>query len=114
VGRPVDDLRDTGTELHDERSTLLEYLGAYRHTLAMKCAVLEPAVVAEEWSEWHEAVAFAERLVDETADLSTPGRRRDGGEIQLREVLVPMIEEYARHCGHADLLRERIDGRVGQ
>jgi hypothetical protein len=25
-----------------------------------------------------------------------------------------MIEEYARHCGHADLLRERIDGRVGQ
>ncbi|HEY2314524.1 MAG TPA: DUF664 domain-containing protein [Streptosporangiaceae bacterium] len=29
-------------------------------------------------------------------------------------VLVHMIEEYARHCGHADLLRERIDGRVGQ
>jgi Protein of unknown function (DUF664) len=25
-----------------------------------------------------------------------------------------MIEEYARHCGHADLLRERIDGRIGQ
>ena len=25
-----------------------------------------------------------------------------------------MVEEYARHCGHADLLRERIDGRVGQ
>jgi hypothetical protein len=24
------------------------------------------------------------------------------------------IEEYARHCGHADLLRERVDGRVGQ
>ena len=29
-------------------------------------------------------------------------------------VLLHMIEEYARHCGHADLLRERIDGRVGQ
>jgi hypothetical protein len=29
-------------------------------------------------------------------------------------VLVHMIEEYARHMGHADLLRERIDGRVGQ
>jgi hypothetical protein len=28
-------------------------------------------------------------------------------------VLVHMIEEYARHVGHADLLRERIDGRVG-
>jgi hypothetical protein len=29
-------------------------------------------------------------------------------------VLVHMIEEYARHCGHADLLRERVDGRIGQ
>jgi hypothetical protein len=32
----------------------------------------------------------------------------------LRTVLVHMIEEYARHNGHADFLRERIDGRVGQ
>lgn len=38
------------------------------------------------------------------------GRRADG----IREVLVHMIEEYARHNGHADFLRERIDGRVGQ
>jgi hypothetical protein len=29
-------------------------------------------------------------------------------------MLVAHIVEYARHCGHADLLRERIDGRVGQ
>ena len=29
-------------------------------------------------------------------------------------VLVHMVEEYARHNGHADLLRERIDGRIGQ
>jgi hypothetical protein len=34
--------------------------------------------------------------------------------INLREVLVHMIEEYARHCGHADLLRECIDGATGQ
>lgn len=31
-----------------------------------------------------------------------------------REVLVGMIGEYARHMGHVDLLRERIDGRLGQ
>jgi Protein of unknown function (DUF664) len=31
----------------------------------------------------------------------------------LRWILIHMIEEYARHCGHADLLRERIDGVVG-
>ena len=43
-------------------------------------------------------------------DLGTLGRTQT----PLRDVLVHMIEEYARHCGHADLLRERIDGRVGQ
>jgi Protein of unknown function (DUF664) len=38
----------------------------------------------------------------------------DGTTVALREVILHMIEEYARHLGHADLLRERIDGRVGQ
>ena len=35
------------------------------------------------------------------------------GPFSLRWVLVHLIEEYARHCGHADLLRERIDGVTG-
>jgi hypothetical protein len=39
---------------------------------------------------------------------------KDGTTAALREVLLHMVEEYARHLGHADLLRERIDGRVGQ
>ena len=34
--------------------------------------------------------------------------------IAVRELMVHRVEEYARHCGHADLLRECIDGRVGQ
>ena len=34
--------------------------------------------------------------------------------MSLRWVPVHMIEEYARHNGHADLLSERIDGRLGQ
>jgi hypothetical protein len=37
-----------------------------------------------------------------------------GRAMSLREVLVGTIEKYARHRGHADLLRERIDGRLGQ
>jgi len=37
-----------------------------------------------------------------------------GGSMSLREALLGTIEEYARHMGHADLLRERIDGRIGQ
>jgi hypothetical protein len=42
------------------------------------------------------------------------GTRVGGKGIAVRELWVHRIEEYARHCGHADLLRERIDGRVGQ
>jgi hypothetical protein len=40
-------------------------------------------------------------------------RRRDGRESSLRWVYLHMIEQYARHNGHADLLRERIDGATG-
>ncbi len=36
-----------------------------------------------------------------------------GDPVSLRWILIHMIEEYARHCGHADLIREAIDGRVG-
>lgn len=77
-------------------------------------AVADPAVVEEAWRSWRDEVAFAERLAADSPDLGVTGIMRDGASIALREVLVHMIEEYARHCGHADLLRERIDGRVGQ
>ena len=77
-------------------------------------AVADPAVVAEAWHAWRDEVAFAEKFVADSADFGIRGTMRDGDTIALREVLVHMIEEYARHCGHADLLRERIDGRVGQ
>jgi uncharacterized protein DUF664 len=82
-------------------------------------AVPDPGVVAEAWKTWRAEVAFAERLVDEAPDLDITGDYDYGepyepGSISLREVLVHMIEEYARHNGHADFLRERIDGRVGQ
>ncbi|GAA4569791.1 DinB family protein [Micromonospora coerulea] len=77
-------------------------------------AVGDPAVVEEAWRAWRSEVAFAEDLVAATPDLATRARMSDGEEISVRELLLHMIEEYARHCGHADLLRERVDGRVGQ
>ena len=77
-------------------------------------AVADPAVVAEAWQAWRDEVAFAEAWVAGADDLSLRGTMRNGETLALRDVLVHMIEEYARHCGHADLLRERIDGRVGQ
>jgi uncharacterized damage-inducible protein DinB len=77
-------------------------------------AVADPELVEQAWTAWREEVAFAEQFTADAADLGMLGRMTNGQDISLREVLVHMIEEYARHCGHADLLRERIDGRVGQ
>jgi hypothetical protein len=37
-----------------------------------------------------------------------------GGAVSLRWIYSHMVSEYARHCGHADLLRERIDGTTGE
>lgn len=73
--------------------------------------------VEEAFAVWRAEVAYAESVVAEAESLDVTGLHGapgEGGEIELRDVLVHMIEEYARHCGHADLLRECIDGRTGQ
>ncbi len=83
-------------------------------------AVPDPRVVVEAWAAWRAEVDFAERFVAEAPSLDITGNDplnqhgRGGGPMSLREVLIGMIEEYARHLGHADLLREGIDGRMGQ
>ncbi len=83
-------------------------------------AIADPAVVAAAWDAWRAEVDFATRFVTEAPSLditaSDPLNEHGsgGGSMSLREVLVGMIEEYARHMGHVDLLRERIDGRLGQ
>ena len=70
-------------------------------------------MVEEAFALWREQVACAEDYLDghrrprTTVDL-------DGDDVEVRDIVVHMIEEYARHCGHADLLRECIDGRTGQ
>ncbi len=80
-----------------------------------KGAAADPAVVEEAWRAWREEVANAERCAETFSDLgATVALSEEGEQVAVREVLVHMIEEYARHCGHADLIRERIDGRVGQ
>jgi uncharacterized damage-inducible protein DinB len=82
---------------------------------AFNGAVPDPKIVAEAWKVWRSEVAFTDQFVADASDLDVRGKDpNQGTEISLREVLVHMVEEYARHNGHADLLRERIDGRVGQ
>ncbi len=83
-------------------------------------AVADPQVVAQAWEAWRAEVDFATRFVAEAPSLDITGddplnqHGSGGGRMSLREVLVGMITEYARHMGHVDLLRERIDGRIGQ
>jgi len=81
---------------------------------AFNGAVADPEVVGSAWADWREEVGFSEHFVEEAPSLDVAGSYAEGKMISLREVLVHMIEEYARHAGHADFLRERIDGRVGQ
>jgi hypothetical protein len=76
-------------------------------------AVADPTVVAEAFAAWEREIAFAQAFVEEHTDLSETYEHHDD-RISLREMLLHMVEEYARHCGHADLLRECIDGRTGQ
>lgn len=76
-------------------------------------AVADPVVVEEAWAAWRAEVAFANDFIADH-DFDFVGKDSQGEPVSLRELLVHMIEEYARHNGHADLLRERIDGRVGQ
>src|SRR5689334_14288735 len=77
-------------------------------------AVAGDAVVAEAWEAWRREVAHAEAFVERAESLEVVSLHPTRGPITLRELLVHLIEEYARHCGHADLIRERIDGRTGQ
>jgi len=157
----------------DELGTLLDYLGSYRLTIAMKCdgldaeqlarrsvppstlsllglvrhlahveqrwfkvtldgqhdlarlwpgegdpafddAVGEDEVVEQAFRLWREEIAFAEAWVRQHPDPGLVVSSPRHGNLNLRDVLVHLVEEYARHSGHADLLRECIDGRTGQ
>jgi Protein of unknown function (DUF664) len=68
---------------------------------------------------WEEAVARSRTAVaeaiangglDQLASVTAPSGRTPS----LRRLLMDMIEEYARHVGHADLIRESVDGLVGE
>jgi uncharacterized damage-inducible protein DinB len=73
----------------------------------------------EVYAVWRDAVGrsrnvvadvIAERGLDGPASFTWP----DGRTPTVRAMLLDMIEEYARHTGHADILREAVDGRVGE
>ena len=68
---------------------------------------------------WQDAVTRSRSAVEEvlaTGGLDQPAGFTwpDGRTPSLRRILIDLIEEYARHVGHADLIRESVDGLVGE
>ena len=53
-------------------------------------------------------------LADGGLDQPTAAQHPDGRHASLRRLVCDLVEEYGRHTGHADLLREAVDGRVGE
>jgi hypothetical protein len=93
----------------------------------------EPWVSEDRGSEWHldsstppevlyelydRSVAQSRRRIGEALAAGGLGQRVALGapdlEVSLRRLLYDLLEEYGRHTGHADLLREAVDGRVGE
>ncbi|GID31048.1 putative damage-inducible protein DinB [Paractinoplanes brasiliensis] len=72
------------------------------------------AVVEDAFTQWRAQIAAADAWLDGRPDLGAVIRAPWNDNVSVRDVLIHMIEEYARHCGHADLIRECIDGRTGQ
>ncbi|MGW0859364.1 DinB family protein [Streptomyces sp. NPDC002690] len=75
--------------------------------------LVEDADGEEAFAFWNEACEASRTAADAVASLDDTVDFR-GEAISLRYVLTHMIEEYARHNGHADLLREAIDGETGE
>lgn len=64
---------------------------------------------------WKAACDTSRRNAASLPTLDAPAARLwDDEPVTLRWITVHMIQEYARHTGHADLLRERIDGATGE
>jgi uncharacterized damage-inducible protein DinB len=73
----------------------------------------DTAGTAEAFTAWQQECARSREIVAATESLGSTGSYGDEA-FSLRYILAHMIEEYARHNGHADLIRERLDGTTGE
>lgn len=76
-------------------------------------AVGTDACVEEAFATWRAQCQSSDEIIA-AHGLDDTFADNGGGEWNVRSLLGHLIEEYARHLGHADLLRERIDGRLGE
>jgi Protein of unknown function (DUF664) len=96
----------------DEAATLLGFLEFQRATLAWKCGGLDGARLRATVGVSRPLVAdaLADGGLERLARRSWP----DGRSPSLRWILCHLVEEYSRHNGHADLIRESVDGLTGE
>jgi uncharacterized damage-inducible protein DinB len=74
----------------------------------------DAAAPEEAFAAWQAEIAIARDIEAAAPSLDVTGvDRRSGAEFSLRRVLLHLIQEYARHNGHADVIREGIDGATG-
>ncbi len=76
-----------------------------------------PVVTSAAWpvprKAWRAECERSRGIVDDAPDLDAQGALARNGTYALRWLMLRMIAEYAQHAGHADFLREGIDGAVG-
>ena len=92
------------------------YAGADEPPADDSLALTPHDTVASVLAAYRAAVRRANDVIATCADLDKPGVRslRETAPPSMRWVLVHMIEETARHAGHADILREQLDGSIGR
>jgi Protein of unknown function (DUF664) len=130
--QPDADPREQGGPVSGERDILVRYLRDYRLTLELKCAGLDAEEMARRAVPpsdlsllglvrhlaggeqfWFRMTMAGQQSARPRHFREQPGWDFDGA-VANPEVVAAAWQEYARHMGHADFLRERIDGRVGQ
>jgi uncharacterized damage-inducible protein DinB len=97
------------------RTRVSKYWNADNADFDFDGAEADPVAVAEAFADLQEAIAESRVILAATnLDVAFSRTRRGRQEVRsVRWAVVHMIEEYARHNGHADLLREAIDGATG-
>jgi uncharacterized damage-inducible protein DinB len=74
----------------------------------------DAATAAADVAAYQDALSVSRANAAAWTDLAVPVRGlRQGKQVNLRWILIHLVEEYARHLGHMDLVREQVDGRTG-
>ena len=97
-----------------ESKWLEEIVGGGKATRGHRSMQVDPAVpLSVLRAEYRAACAASNEIISELGDADTPVTRK-GKTHNLRWAILAVIEETARHAGHADIIREQIDGQTGR